>query len=155
MTGKPHDRPARGERWRLLALVVAAAVLSAGGVAYAVLVSGDPSDGGRGGALAVALTLVAFFLRWPLGERLATALTEKLPALERRIADFGEDDAATRNAYTLERRAVDLERRLHALEPASRVEAEGELRLNGHLALATAIGTLTWAFGDMAAAALV
>lgn len=139
------------------ALVAAALVLSIGGVAVAVVITGDSPDGGRGGAVAVALTLVAFFLRRDISARLRKAFIETLPGLS---ADIERLSAASRNtdpgqggppspgSGALE----SVSRRLEAIESSLRVVERSEQTMDRYVAVAAAVGTLFWGFGDVVAA---
>jgi hypothetical protein len=141
------------ETSRMRALVAGSLVLSIGGVAVAVGVTGDPLDGGRGGAVAVALTLVAFFLRRDIGRRLRKAFTETLPGLSEDIERLSPAsrriDAGPASPGP---EALDsLTRRLDAIESSLRVVERSEQTMDRYVAAAAAVGTLFWGFGDIAA----
>src|SRR5437870_4005109 len=67
------------------ALVVWGAVaLSAAGVVIGAFVT-QPTDGGRGGAIAVALAFLVLFVRRDYGSRVYAAITKDVPALRDEI----------------------------------------------------------------------
>ena len=121
-------------------------VLSAGGILLAA--HGDPSDGGRGGALAVALAFFVLFIRRNYGARVYEALTVELPSLKGQIAKLraGGDPSAANSE------GVDaLKRQVTAIVARLETEAKGQRGQNIVLAAASIIGTLAWGFGDVIA----
>jgi hypothetical protein len=169
MAAAEHDPSGSGrmrlsER-RLRALLIGAAIaLSAGGVAYAVCCSGRAVDGGRGGALAVAVTLVGYFLRTDLGPALRRFFTQRAPAIRDAIATLrkakGSESAAGAPAAAASVKAAAppegaaLEARLDALETQVRIATNSDRAMNRAFAIASAVGTLGWGFGDVAAGML-
>lgn len=128
MTTQPEPSAPAGTR-NLWAVTVAAILLSIGGVAYAAL-WGSAADGGRGGALAVALT---FFMLFAGRGTAAAALDAELPA------------AATAQE-TLEQELARVRASLSALIDWSAQE-------KCHLTISSVFGTLVWGFGDLLAKA--
>lgn len=128
---------------RLWLAVAACIALGAGGVLYAVIF-GAASDGGRGGALAVAVTFAMLFLdRRTSRDYLEMTLppdpaAKTIPthdaALKTYLATLNTDQKQTRNAF-----AVLLDWEDHRKWP---------------LAISSVIGTVFWGFGDYIAGAL-
>jgi hypothetical protein len=104
-----------------------AVVMSIGGIVYAA-VHGPLTDGGLGGALAVALTFLVFFADRGTA---AAALQARLPGPFQ-----GGSEAA------------DLARLRNAI--ASMLDWQRKERF--HLMVSSVLGTLAWAFGDKLAA---
>jgi hypothetical protein len=128
-------------------VVVVSIVLSAGGILLAAY-SADPSDGGRGGAVAVAFAFFVLFIRRDYGTRVYKALTLELPSLKAQVARLraGGDPSAANSE------GVDsLKRQVTAIVARLETEATGQKNQNVALALASVIGTLAWGFGDVIA----
>ncbi len=103
--------------------------LSAAGVGYAVFF-GVVADGGRGGALAVALTFAMLFL----GRGTAEAALE---------VNFPRDDG-------------DLDSGLEAARVRNALASmfDWQTKEKRYLTIASVVGTLVWGFGDVLAALL-
>lgn len=124
-------------------ILAASVLLSVGGVLLTPIAGINASHGGRGGAIAVAISLFALFATRNHATYLYDALTgkdheimtliEELTGAERPDEDWQE---------TIKTRFAALERRLE-------LEAEGQFAQNLYLAFATAIGTIFWGFGDI------
>ncbi len=117
---------------QIAAIAAGAALLCLAGLAYAVAI-GDASDGGRGGALTVALSFAAFF----------TASNTPIELIEARGLD-GEchfDDLSYKERVTRLKGAIAILEDRHNAESLS-------------LAITTFVGTIFWGFGDLFAAAL-
>lgn len=99
--------------------------LSGGGIVLAALL-GHPNEGGRGGALAVALTFAILFLGRSTAERI----------MENNPFKNGNDDA--------EKKIGHLSKALSALVGWQRKEKV-------YLAWASVVSTLAWGFGDLPA----
>lgn len=132
--------------YRLVVLV--SIVLSVGGIVIAACLT-EPSDGGRGGAIAVAVAFFVLFVRRPYGARVYQALTKDLPKLREEIKNLreGKDRASTSVPDKLD----DLKRQVTSIVSRLDVEADGQRNQNIALAWASCIGTLAWGFGDMIA----
>jgi hypothetical protein len=120
--------------WRYRLLVLVSSVVSLAGVLLAVYWK-SPPDGGRGGAVATAISFLALYLRPDYGllfyqARKASA-TSKLPADEQFHA------------------------KVNAMEAALAMNSEGQTSQNRALAAAAVIGTLFWGFGDTFAAQIL
>lgn len=119
-------------RTRLLLVLAASIVASGLGILYAVC-WGTAADGGRGGAIAVMISFATLFAEHGIP---ASALEEK-DRQGRFILRDGTPEAKIRvlaNSFA-------------AYLDAARID-------RGILVLASLIGTLTWGFGDIAAAYL-
>lgn len=144
-------RPFNLEKTKMWALVAGSSALSVGGVAVAALVTADPVDGGRGGALAVALTLVAFFLRKDVNEKLRLTFTRTLPELRAAIDEFSGAPEREKTKVPAAGPIVTPTQRLDAIETSLRVTEQSEQRMDRYVAAAAVIGTLFWGFGDIVA----
>ena len=122
-------RQSRGTA-KLLTTMIAAIVLSLGGIAYAVL-WGVATDGGRGGAIAVALTFFMLFMGRGTAE---AALEAKLPSSGNPAEDAALELARVRNAV------------------AAMLDWNRKEKL--YLTVSSVVGTLAWGFGDSVAKCL-
>ncbi len=109
--------------WKLWLTMFAAIVASAGGVLYAVVSSGSASDGGRGGAIAVAISFWTLFLGRGTAEK---ALEVKLPT-QSPEAEIARVRAAV----------------------ASMLDWQNKEKV--FLTISSVVGTLAWGFGDIVA----
>jgi hypothetical protein len=112
---------------KLVLTMVAAILFSLGGVVFAVR-WGSVADGGRGGAIAVALTFLMLFL----GRGTAEA------ALEAKLPEPTEDGKKALLEVAKVRNAV-----------AAMLDWSGSEKL--YLTISSVVGTLFWGFGDVAA----
>lgn len=119
-------RPSEGTR-KLVITMMAAIAMSIGGIAYAVL-WGVAADGGRGGAVAVALTFFILFMGRGTAE---AALEAVLP----KAADPAEEAA------------LDLPRIRNAV--AAMLDRSRKEKI--YLTVSSVVGTLAWGFGDIIA----
>jgi hypothetical protein len=103
-------------------------LLSGGGIFLAAAL-GHPSEGGRGGALAVALTFAMLFLGRGTAQRLL-------------------DD----NDFKSE--SDDPDKKITHLRNALRALVGWQQKEKPYLFWASVVGTLAWGFGDLAASAL-
>ena len=120
----------------------AAVVLSIGGVILAAFVLKEPSHGGRGGALAVAIALFSLFATRNYAADVYDALTRRSHEIKTRILKLtseGQDKNSPSSP----------EQKLNALEARLRLDAEGLRDQNMCLAIATGLGTIFWGFGDI------
>jgi hypothetical protein len=136
------------QRSRYGAVIIGAVLLSLGGIAIGAWVT-KPADGGRGGAIAVALAFLILFVRRDYGGRVYNAILKDFPDLKEQIASLREGKAP---APVVEGDAVKLNRRLIAIVSSLNTEADGQKRQNRALAWASCVGTVAWGFGDIAAA---
>jgi hypothetical protein len=128
--------------WLLFFFCIAASFI---GIIVAIFVTKDPTDGGRGGAIATAAALYNLFLNKGYGRRLFEARTKIIPELIQSFERMGKITPAPQLqeevAKTLRVDLSDLFAR----------EAHQQDRQNKFLAWATAIGTIVWGFGDIVA----
>jgi len=128
-------------------IVIAASILlSLGGIAVAAWWT-TPEDGGRGGALAVALAFLVLFVRRNYGARVYDALTKDIPKLKEQIANLRQG----KEPISEKEDPHEMSRQLIAVVSRLDTEADGQNRQNYALAWASCIGTLAWGFGDIAA----
>lgn len=137
-------------RWPQLSLtttyglaVSLAAIVSLGGVVWAGLSSTDKSDGGRGGAIAVIVSLCVFFLRRDYSERVIDSTLELYPELAKHIENAAE-------GYPIEpfspSEATAL---LLGMFGRMNVESTEQHGQNITLFWTSFIGTIFWGFGDI------
>lgn len=117
---------------KLRTVAILGALSCAAGLAYAVF-WGTAGDGGRGGAVAVALAFAALFTSSPAVEKLIEAPDD---AGEPGFDGLPPDEQISR------------------LRSAIAVIKDGQRRENGFLVFTSVLGTLVWAFGDVLAACL-
>jgi len=128
-------------------VVAGAAVLSLGGIAVGAWIT-KPSDGGRGGAIAVALAFLILFIRRDYGARLYQAIVTDIPGIKDQITNLRQGREVVPTAAT---DAATLHRQFVAIVSRLDTEADGQNRQNGALAWASCIGTIAWGFGDIVA----
>jgi hypothetical protein len=136
---------------KYLAILILAIALSAGGIAYAVHCSKNQDDGGRGGALAVALAFVVLFVSRGQGAKVYDILADEGPELLKKIEALqvtrpalGETAGKVANNPTAETR-------VNALVAKLRTDSNDQRKQNIYLAFTSVIGTLAWGFGDLIA----
>jgi hypothetical protein len=141
----PAGEKTMSQEFRYNSVVVASIALSLGGVAVGAWVT-KPDDGGRGGAIAVALAFLILFVRRNYGARVYDALTKDIPSLRDQIISLrqGKEPLAKDMGDTGE-----LRRQLIAMVSRLDIEADGQNRQNRALAWASCIGTIAWGFGDI------
>lgn len=135
--GGAHQGSGTGRLWLVMWLCIA---VSVGGVLYAVFL-GVADDGGRGGALAVAVTFAMLFLdRRTSKDYLEMQLppdpaAKNIPtqdeALKAHLADMATNQIQTRNAFAAMLDWGDCQK--------------------WPLAFSSVIGTVFWGFGDLIA----
>lgn len=135
------------QRWRYRIVVLGAIVLSLGGILIGAFVT-EPADGGRGGAVAVALAFLVLFVRRGYGARVYEAIAKDLPAMREEVRKLRQGTAPTAaNAEDL----AQVKRQVTAIVSRIDTEADGQKIQNRALAWASCIGTIAWGFGDMLA----
>lgn len=133
------------ERTQFVILGVVAVVVSLAGVLFAAFVSKDIDDGGRGGAIAVALALSTLFLT-------RNYASEVYQSLMHSWLDLKADILEVTTGRRPEERSIDeVEKKLQALEASLKMERQGQRLQNIWLSFATGFGTLFWGFGDILA----
>lgn len=111
----------------LLRIVLALAVVaSLGGIAYAVI-WGEAGDGGRGGAVAVALSFLALFA----GRATPNRVLEIEDGRGRKVVHHGSD-----------------QRKIRLLRTAIAAMIDSQRLETTYLTGASVFGTLVWGFGD-------
>ncbi len=136
---EPMKRQPSDGTQRLALTMIGSIALSVGGVVYACLTR-NAADGGRGGALAVALTFFMLFM----GRGTAEAALEApiLDPATRRSVDAGD--------LNPKHVAMQIVRVRSAV--ASMLDWQSKEKL--YLTIASICGTLFWGFGDIVAAML-
>ncbi|HEV2962129.1 MAG TPA: hypothetical protein VG649_09920 [Candidatus Angelobacter sp.] len=135
------------QRTRYGLVVLIAVVLSVAGVLIGAFVT-DPADGGRGGAVAVALAFIVLFVRRDYGSRVYDALTKDIPALRQQIRNLREGKAdVPKDGENL----AEIKKQVTAIVSRLDTESDGQKDQNRALAWASCIGTIAWGFGDLAA----
>jgi hypothetical protein len=136
---------------------LASVVVSVAGIIFAVFATRNAADGGRGGAIGVSIALLFFFLNRDYGTKLYTKLIHDLPELKARLEQEGKVQAPAANAIVtpVDTRLAQLEKEVSTLVRRISIEAEGQRTQNIFLAVATAVGTIVWGFGDMLARCLI
>jgi hypothetical protein len=124
------------------AILIVAIALSAAGVGYAICTK-NKDDGGRGGALAVALAFAVLFVSRGYGTRVYEILTVEGPEILKRLE---ESPAAVAEP---EKTAAEI--KINALLAKERADADDQRIQNIFLACTSVIGTLAWGFGDLVA----
>ena len=114
---------------KLRAAMLAAIALSVGGVVFAVLF-GCASDGGRGGAIAVALTFFMLFMGRSTAEH----------ALEAPLPKTGDN-------------SLDANAELARIRGAVAAMLDWSNKEKFYLTISSVVGTLAWGFGDVVAKA--
>ena len=113
------------------------------GVIIAAFVVADASHGGRGGAIGVAIALVALFATRNYAGEVYDALTNPAQNVKTRILKLTKGTLA--EAPVLD----SPEHKIMALEARLKLEHQGQKVQNIWLAVATGIGTICWGFGDL------
>lgn len=135
------------QRWRYRIVVLSAILLSLGGILIGAFVT-EPADGGRGGAVAVALAFLVLFVRRGYGARVYEAIAKDLPALREEVSKLRQGAApVAANAEDL----AQVRRQVTAIVSRIDTEADGQQIQNRALAWASCIGTIAWGFGDVLA----
>jgi hypothetical protein len=135
------------QRSRYGLVVLASILLSVGGILTGAFVT-RPADGGRGGAIAVALAFFVLFVRRDYGARVYAALTKEIPAIKEEVSLLRQSKPAPAAS------APDIgqvKRQVTAIVSRLDTEADGQKIQNRALAWASCIGTIAWGFGDVLA----
>jgi len=142
----------KSEHGRFLLLSLLCVALSLGGI-WASVKYNRPNDGGRGGAIAVALSFAALFLTRSYGTMIHKLITVTLPGIKEKIGAAGVSPSPHADPVVAQ-----LQKEIEALKAASQavnvqlqVDAQGQENQNRYLAFSSVVGTISWGFGDMAA----
>jgi hypothetical protein len=131
-------------RFRIVLLV--AILLSLGSIPVAVYVTGSAQDGGRGGALAVALSFTVLFLSRGYGTTVYNILTKEAQEVDQTLKKIrGEKGSATLTPA----------QKIDALISKTKIDATLQHTQNVYLAWSSGIGTIAWGFGDIPAQWLI
>jgi hypothetical protein len=126
--------------WLLFSFCIAASFI---GIIVAIFVTKDPTDGGRGGAIATAAALYYLFLNKSYGRRLFEARTKIIPELIQSFERMGKITPSPESQKEIaETLSADLSNMF------AREAGQQDLQ-NKFLAWATAIGTVVWGWGDI------
>src|SRR5260370_3759887 len=132
------------ERETLFVMIVVACVLSIGAIPVAAYLTKNAADGGRGGAIAVALSFALLFLNRDLGSKIFKILTRST------MTPASDDNGLLAGAGTADEKIRRGASRVVALEGRLKTDALGQSRRNKFLAVMSIVGTLAWGFGVMA-----
>lgn len=134
-------------RSRFQVVLALAVLLSLGGVLVATFATQNSGDGGRGGAIAVALSFLILFVSRDVGSRAYTIFTEEAAELAKHVEKLrGSAAVPDENKPVIPDGVL-----IGALSAKADIEATILKVQNGYLAFASVIGTLAWGFGDVAA----
>lgn len=136
---------------KYLAILMLAIALSAGGIAYAVHCSKNKDDGGRGGALAVALAFVVLFVSRGQGAKVYDILADEGPELLKKIEALQAAGPALGETAGKVANNPTAETKVNALVAKLRTDSNDQRKQNIYLAFTSVIGTLAWGFGDLIA----
>ena len=142
------------ERERYFVLTAVACVLSIGAIPIAVWLTGNAADGGRGGALAVALSFGVLFLNRNFGSRIYQALTTTAPIVEA-LKELNAAEPKRDTGKPPDQQITELAERIDALTTSITADSQGQIRQNKFLAVMSVVGTLAWGLGDLAAQCLM
>jgi hypothetical protein len=112
----------------------------------------EPADGGRGGAVAVVISLIALFTSRGYGTRIYNIIVNEIEGLVNIDSDTSNNAPVDRE-YVREH-IQSLKIQLTALSHHLSLDATEQRIQNIFLAVSTAIGTFVWGFGDIAASHL-
>lgn len=135
------------ERTRHKIVLFVAAGFALGGILIGAFWVG-PEHGGRGGAMAVALSFAYLFTQKDYSERVYTTIMKKSKRL---------DDIFDRWDKENEKSGVvrGLQHEIRALRKSMRAQEKGNREQNKFSAIAAVVGTVAWGFGDLMASALL
>ncbi|MGE3709463.1 MAG: hypothetical protein AB7G35_07310 [Hyphomicrobiaceae bacterium] len=133
-----------GENSRHVVILITSLIFSFGGIVAAAQWD-SPSDGGRGGAVAVAISLFALFANKPRGKRIFGMLVEE----RKRV--LGQRSTPETKTPSLDRLAIMVDAIITRID----VDTDGQNKQNLYMATAAFIGTIAWGFGDWAASVVI
>jgi len=120
------------------------------GIIIAIFCTKVAEDGGRGGSVTVAIALFNLFINRGYGAKIYKARTEKIPeALRKHRHLVLEQKVKAEEETTIG--LTEESRTIHALADWFETEFAGQTTQNRYLAIASAIGTIVWGFGDIVA----
>ena len=128
-------------------ILASSIVLSVGGFWYGA--NNDPtSDGGRGGALAVALAFFSLFTRTKLALKVFKTISVENPAMYREMNEIVtkmEGKGPTPESHPMDQ---DLRDEVEGILGMIDMKDKEQRVQNGYIAAASIVGTLSWGFGD-------
>jgi hypothetical protein len=124
------------EKTKYVVVLIICIALSVGGIVFSVFTR-EPTDGSRGGVLAVGLAVAYLVVKRDVAGEVFETLEEHAK----------EETLTTDPGLKVDR----LTRRFDDLKSSLRNKNKDEGGLNAYLAVATLIGTFAAAFGDLAA----
>jgi hypothetical protein len=127
-------------------VLVASLTSSAIGICYAA--HHNYQDGGRGGAVAVAIAFAALFVRHDFGQKAYDTVAIEVPKVKQELAAFLESMYPSAAPAAHSQAIENLTARIDGLVEQVRINSSGQSRQNGWLAAASIVGTLAWGFGD-------
>jgi hypothetical protein len=130
------------------AIFLASVAFSWCGISWGV--HNKASDGGRGGAIGVAIAFTTLFARKDLGQKAYEYIAIKLPQAKRKLDEDMQKilpgSASKHSEQTLVLET--LSSQLAGILGEVRINSNGQNRQNWWIASASVIGTLAWGFGD-------
>ncbi|MBV9391073.1 MAG: hypothetical protein JOY96_04190 [Verrucomicrobia bacterium] len=139
---------------RYRAVLVAAIAVSVGGIIWAISTK-HSEYGDRGGAIAVAVALVVFFLDRNYPDKLYKIVSREASELRKDLPEEERQAAASLQTDDLERRIATLEKGIKDIHTKVNLRSESQKLQTKYLVWATLIGTLVWGFGGAFAKALI
>ena len=136
--------PTLTEKGTYQSILLVCVLFCLAGVFVSVLI-GDPTHGGRGGALGVAISFFSLFALRSYGDD----LVESYGSRTNRILDLIEDEEDAKDAS--DERLERLNRGIELISHKLRVDSLGQKRQNVYLAWSGGISTVFWGFGDIIA----
>jgi hypothetical protein len=138
----------KSESSRYRGVLLLCIVLSVGWI-IASAITNHPADGGRGGAIAVAVSLVVMFLSRGYGSKAFLARISSITSEEQLKGIEADTNAPDANA-----RISALEQNVSAIVTAIRTSQDitdsSTRRQSWFLAISSGVGTIAWGFGDWA-----
>lgn len=135
------------ERGRYISLAAGAILISVAGVLVASFVTEDPDDGGRGGALTVAVSFLVFFISRDLGKRVVPWLGERGRTL-RDILQGDKEKTVHAGEFPPDDPIAALQKRIDCLEAVANIRVAQGRDQSYALAFTSVFGTVFWGFGD-------
>jgi hypothetical protein len=143
-------RPMR-ERTKYILILICCIVLAAAGMLVSIFVTKDPLDGTRGGILAVGLTLGFVVTKTNLAAKVYLKIHE-LPRMSANKAENEQTQAGDANEQEIKKLQLEingLKQQFADFDNLLKEGDEDEKLLNFFLVLATIIGTVVSAIGDV------
>jgi hypothetical protein len=126
-------------------VLVVSIVCSVGGI-WGCAFWWHPADGGRGGAIAVALSLVSLFINRPYGKQIFNFLTQDRKQFLEQV------NTLRSHPSNISDNRSEAEILLEAHIIMNNVDVSGQDKQNRFMAVSAGLGTLAWGFGDLVSA---